>query len=60
VPRAEKVAEFREKFVNPYIAAERELLTKSILSRKTRCKPIRRLGRPRTSLKGELRKGKAA
>jgi len=57
--RAEKIAEFREKFINPYIAAERGPLTKSILPRKTRCKPIRRLGRPRTGVTGELRKGKA-
>ena len=57
--RAEKIAEFQEKFINPYIAAERGPLTKSILPRKTRCKPIRRLGRPRTGVTGELRKGKA-
>jgi propionyl-CoA carboxylase beta chain len=38
--RAEKVAEFREKFANPYVAAERGFIDEVILPRTTRTKLI--------------------
>ena len=38
--RAEKVAEFREKFANPYIAAARGFLDEVIQPRETRRKLI--------------------
>ena len=43
--RAEKVAEFREKFANPYIAAERGFLDEVIQPRHTRRKLITALKR---------------
>jgi propionyl-CoA carboxylase beta chain len=42
--RARKVAEFREKFANPYIAAERGYIDEIILPRETRRKLIQALG----------------
>jgi propionyl-CoA carboxylase beta chain len=42
--RAEKVAEFREKFANPYVAAERGFIDEVILPRTTRAKLIQALG----------------
>ena len=42
--RAEKVAEFREKFANPYVAAERGFVDEVILPRTTRTKLIQALG----------------
>jgi propionyl-CoA carboxylase beta chain len=41
--RAEKVAEYREKFANPYVAAERGFIDEVILPRHTREKLIRAL-----------------
>ena len=41
--RAEKVAEFREKFANPYVAAERGFIDEVILPRTTRRKLIQAL-----------------
>ena len=38
--RAEKVAEFREKFANPYIAAQRGFIDEVIAPRQTRRKLI--------------------
>ena len=43
--RAEKVAEFREKFANPYIAAARGFLDEVIQPRHTRRKLITALNR---------------
>jgi propionyl-CoA carboxylase beta chain len=42
--RARKVAEFREKFANPYVAAERGYIDEVILPRETRRKLIQALG----------------
>jgi propionyl-CoA carboxylase beta subunit len=42
--RAQKVAEFREKFANPYVAAERGFIDEVILPRETRRKLIQALG----------------
>ncbi|MEZ5290721.1 MAG: carboxyl transferase domain-containing protein [Vicinamibacterales bacterium] len=42
--RAEKVAEFREKFANPYVAAERGFIDEVILPRTTRRRLIQALG----------------
>jgi propionyl-CoA carboxylase beta chain len=42
--RAEKVAEFREKFANPYVAAARGYIDEVILPRETRRKLIQALG----------------
>jgi propionyl-CoA carboxylase beta chain len=42
--RAERVAEFREKFANPYVAAERGFVDEVILPRTTRRKLIQALG----------------
>ena len=42
--RAEKIAEYREKFSNPYIAAERGFVDAVIEPRKTR--PRRSIARP--------------
>jgi propionyl-CoA carboxylase beta chain len=42
--RAEKTAEFREKFANPYVAAERGYIDEVILPRETRRKLIQALG----------------
>jgi propionyl-CoA carboxylase beta chain len=42
--RAQKVAEFREKFANPYVAAERGYIDEVILPRETRRKLIQALG----------------
>ncbi|MGE4068688.1 MAG: acyl-CoA carboxylase subunit beta [Vicinamibacterales bacterium] len=42
--RAEKVAEFREKFANPYVAAEQGFIDEVILPRHTRKKLIQALG----------------
>ncbi len=42
--RAEKVAEFREKFANPYVAADKGFVDEVILPRTTRRKLIRALG----------------
>ncbi|NJN05406.1 MAG: methylmalonyl-CoA carboxyltransferase, partial [Rhodobacteraceae bacterium] len=41
--RAEKVAEFREKFANPYVAAERGVIDEVILPRTTRRRLIQAL-----------------
>ena len=41
--RAEKIAEFREKFANPYVAAERGYVDEVILPRTTRAKLIQAL-----------------
>jgi acetyl-CoA carboxylase carboxyltransferase component len=41
--RAEKVAEFREKFANPYVAASRGYVDEIIEPRETRPKLIRAL-----------------
>jgi len=41
--RAEKVAEFREKFANPYVAAEKGYVDEVILPRTTRRKLIQAL-----------------
>ncbi|MCC6991373.1 MAG: methylmalonyl-CoA carboxyltransferase, partial [Acidobacteria bacterium] len=41
--RAQKVAEFREKFANPYVAAERGFIDEVILPRTTRKKLIQAL-----------------
>ena len=42
--RAKKVAEFRDKFANPYVAAERGYIDEVILPRETRRKLIQALG----------------
>jgi propionyl-CoA carboxylase beta chain len=42
--RAQKVAEFREKFANPYVTAERGFIDEVILPRQTRRKLIQALG----------------
>ncbi len=42
--RAQKVAEFREKFANPYVAAERGFIDEVIRPRETRRKLIQALG----------------
>jgi acetyl-CoA carboxylase carboxyltransferase component len=42
--RAQKIAEFREKFANPYVAAERGYIDEIILPRETRGKLIQALG----------------
>jgi propionyl-CoA carboxylase beta chain len=42
--RAQKVAEFREKFANPYVTAERGFIDEVILPRTTRRKLIQALG----------------
>jgi propionyl-CoA carboxylase beta chain len=42
--RAQKVAEFREKFANPYVTAERGFIDEVILPRHTRRKLIQALG----------------
>jgi propionyl-CoA carboxylase beta chain len=42
--RQQKVAEFREKFANPYVAAERGYIDEVILPRETRRKLIQALG----------------
>jgi propionyl-CoA carboxylase beta chain len=42
--RAQRVAEFREKFANPYVAAERGYIDEVILPRETRRKLIQALG----------------
>jgi propionyl-CoA carboxylase beta chain len=42
--RQQKVAEFREKFANPYVAAERGFVDEVILPRTTRRKLIQALG----------------
>jgi propionyl-CoA carboxylase beta chain len=42
--RAQKIAEFREKFANPYVAAERGFIDEVILPRETRRKLIQALG----------------
>jgi propionyl-CoA carboxylase beta chain len=41
--RAQKVAEFREKFANPYVSASRGFIDEVILPRETRAKLIRAL-----------------
>jgi propionyl-CoA carboxylase beta chain len=41
--RAQKVAEFREKFANPYVSAERGFIDEVILPRETRAKLIQAL-----------------
>ena len=41
--RAEKIAEFREKFANPYVAAERGFIDEVILPRTTRRRLIQAL-----------------
>jgi propionyl-CoA carboxylase beta chain len=41
--RAEKVAEFRQKFANPYVAASRGFVDEVIRPRQTRAKLIRAL-----------------
>jgi propionyl-CoA carboxylase beta chain len=41
--RAEKIAEFREKFANPYVAAGRGFIDEVIVPRQTRAKLIRAL-----------------
>ena len=41
--RAQKVAEFREKFANPYVSAERGYIDEVILPRDTRRKLIQAL-----------------
>jgi propionyl-CoA carboxylase beta chain len=41
--RAQKVAEFREKFANPYVAAERGFIDEVILPRTTRRRLIQAL-----------------
>ena len=41
--RAQKVAEFREKFANPYVAAERGFIDEVILPRTTRKRLIQAL-----------------
>ena len=46
--RAERVAEFREKFANPYIAASRGFIDEVIRPRETRSKLIRALSRLET------------
>jgi propionyl-CoA carboxylase beta chain len=46
--RAERVAEFREKFANPYIAASRGFIDEVIRPRETRRKLIRALSRLET------------
>jgi propionyl-CoA carboxylase beta chain len=43
VLRAQKVAEFREKFANPYVSASRGFIDEVILPRETRAKLIRAL-----------------
>ena len=40
--RAQKIAEFREKFANPYVAAERGYIDEVILPRTTRAQADRR------------------
>ena len=42
--RAQKIAEFRDKFANPYVAAERGYIDEVILPRETRRKLIQALG----------------
>jgi propionyl-CoA carboxylase beta chain len=42
--RAQKVAEFREKFANPYVAADRGFIDEVIMPRTTRRKLIQALG----------------
>jgi acetyl-CoA carboxylase carboxyltransferase component len=42
--RAQKVAEFREKFANPYVSASRGFVDEVILPRETRSKLITALG----------------
>ena len=46
--RAEKVAEFREKFANPYVAADRGFVDEVIEPRQTRRKIIAGLQMTRT------------
>ncbi len=46
--RAEKVAEFREKFANPYVAADRGFVDEVIAPRQTRRKIIAGLQMTRT------------
>jgi propionyl-CoA carboxylase beta chain len=46
--RAKRVAEFREKFANPYVAASRGFIDEVILPRETRAKLIAALGRLET------------
>jgi len=51
--RAEKVAEYREKFSNPYIAAERGFVDAIIEPRRTRpeiVRALRQLGSKRASV----------
>jgi propionyl-CoA carboxylase beta chain len=43
VARAAKIAEYREKFANPYIAAQRGFVDEVILPRHTRARLIRAL-----------------
>ncbi len=51
--RAEKVAEFREKFANPYIAAGRGFIDEVIRPRETRRKLIAALQEPREQARQE-------
>ena len=46
--RAKRVAEFREKFANPYVAASRGFIDEVIHPRQTRAKLIAALARPQT------------
>jgi propionyl-CoA carboxylase beta chain len=46
--RAERIAEFREKFANPYIAAARGFIDEVIRPRQTRAKLIAALARLET------------
>ena len=51
--RAEKVAEYRDKFANPYIAAERGFVDAIIEPRRTRpeiVRALRQLGSKRASM----------
>ena len=51
--RAEKVAEFREKFANPYVAAARGFIDEVIRPRQTRAEADRRARQPRDQARQE-------
>ena len=51
--RAAKIAEYREKFANPYVAAQRGFIDEVIQPRQTRAKLIAALGRARVEARQE-------
>jgi propionyl-CoA carboxylase beta chain len=54
--RAAKIAEYREKFANPYVAAQRGFIDEVIEPRRTRAKLITALSRLKRSATATLRK----